>query len=223
MTGSPQIAGWQPSALTLGRFGCVNPSARDHPVHFHDPLAFSISPATVLGGQVCALGFSRFDVLAAHVRALPCGHAARPGDSLAVLREARGTNSSKHHLLATVAQTCGHPEVVLTVGIYAMSELNTPGIGSILESASVSSIPQAHCYLTVDNQRLDFTGLQRGSASPLRSLSAEFFLTPDKLAERRSPLQQQAVAHWATQQGMSFEAAWALRQACLAVLTDGLD
>jgi hypothetical protein len=104
-----------------------------------------------------------------------------------------------------------------------MSELNTPGIGSILESASVSSIPQAHCYLTVDNQRLDFTGLQRGSASPLRSLSAEFFLTPDKLAERESPLQQQALAQWATQHGMSFEAAWTLRQACLAVLSDGLD
>jgi hypothetical protein len=192
-------------------------------VHFHDPLAFAISPATVLGAQVCALGFSRFDTLAAHVRALPSGHAARPGDPLAVLRDARGTNSSKHHLLATVAQTCGHPEVVLTVGIYAMSELNTPGIGSILEAASVSSIPELHCYLTVDNQRLDFTGLLRGSVSPLRSLTAEFFLIPDRLAERKSPLHQQALAQWATQQGMSFEAAWAVRQACLAVMSDGLD
>ena len=192
-------------------------------MHFHDPLAFSISPATALGGQVCALGFLRFDVLAAHVRALPFGHAARPGDPLAVLHEGRGTSSSKHHLLATVAQTCGHPEVVLTVGIYAMSELNTPGVGAILDAASVSSIPEAHCYLTVDSQRLDFTGLPRRSESPLRSLTAEFFLTPDKLAERKTPLHQQALAQWATLQGMSFEAAWALRQACLAVLSDGLD
>jgi len=192
-------------------------------VHFHDPLAFAISPATVLGAQVCALGFSRFDILAAHVKALPFGHARRPGDSLATLREAQGTNSSKHHLLATVAQHCGHPEVVLTVGIYAMSGLNTPAIGAILEAASVSSIPQTHCYLTVDNQRLDLTGPSHVSVSPLRSLTAEFFLTPDKLAERRGPLQQQALVQWATHQGMSFEAAWALRQACLAVLPDGLD
>ena len=192
-------------------------------MHFHDPLAFAISPATVLGSQICALGFSRFDALAAHVRALPQGHAQRPGDPLAILREERGTNSSKHHLLATVAQTCGHPEVVLTLGIYAMSEFNTPGIGEILGAASVSSIPQAYCYLTVDNQRLDFTGPPQVSGSPLRSLTAEFFLTPDKLAERMAPLQQQALAQWATQQGMSFEAAWALRQACFAVLSDGVD
>ena len=192
-------------------------------MHFHDPLAFAISPATVLGAQICALGFSRFDALAAHVRALPHGHAQRPGDPLAILREERGTNSSKHHLLATVAQTCGHPEVVLTLGIYAMSECNTPGVGAILEAASVSSIPQAHCYLTVDNQRLDFTGPPQASESPLRSLTAEFFLTPDKLAERMAPLQQQALAQWATQQGVSFEAAWALRQACFAVLSDGVD
>lgn len=192
-------------------------------MHFHDPLAFAISPATVLGAQICALGFSRFDALAAHVRGLPQGHAQRPGDPLAILREERGTNSSKHHLLATVAQTCGHPEVVLTLGIYAMSEFNTPGIGEILGAASVSSIPQAYCYLTVDNQRLDFTGPPQVSGSPLRSLTAEFFLTPDKLAERMAPLQQQALAQWATQQGMSFEAAWALRQACFAVLSDGVD
>jgi len=31
------------------------------------------------------------------------------------------------------------------------------------------------------------------------------------------------LVQWATHQGMSFEAAWALRQACLAVLPDGLD
>jgi hypothetical protein len=197
--------------------------AKERQVHFHDPLAFAISPATVLGSQICALGFSRFDALAAHVRALPQGHAQRPGDPLAILREERGTNSSKHHLLATVAQTCGHPEVVLTLGIYAMSEFNTPGIGEILGAASVSSIPQAYCYLTVDNQRLDFTGPPQVSGSPLRSLTAEFFLTPDKLAERMAPLQQQALAQWATQQGMSFEAAWALRQACFAVLSDGVD
>jgi hypothetical protein len=57
----------------------------------------------------------------------------------------------------------------------------------------------------------------------LRSLTAEFFLTPDKLAERMAPLEQQVLAQWATQQGMSFEAAWALRQACFAVMSDGVD
>jgi hypothetical protein len=37
-------------------------------------------------------------------------------------------------------------EVQLTVGIYEISEENTPGVGTVLNAASLTSIPEAHCY-----------------------------------------------------------------------------
>jgi hypothetical protein len=48
--------------------------------------------------------------------------------------------SLSHQLLAAVAQDCGHSEVQLTVGIYEMSEENTPGVGTVL-NANSNAVP----------------------------------------------------------------------------------
>lgn len=200
-------------------------------MHYHSPLDFSLeadagsyrsaltSPSTVVGEAVRALGFSTFDGLARHVAALPYGRVVRAGDPLAVLHEGRGTCSSKHHLLATVAQGCGHFEVMLTVGIYAMCEANTPGVGAVLAAAALEAIPEAHCYLTIDHQRFDFTGVARGQASPFSSLAAEYFLAPEVLADRKVQLHRQALAQWAPAHGLSDQAAWSIREACIAALS----
>ena len=200
-------------------------------MHFHSPLDFPLeteagsyrsalaNPSTVVGEAVRALGFSSFDGLARHVAALPYGRISRSGDPLAVLREGRGTCSSKHVLLATVAQGCGHFEVMLTVGIYEMCEANTPGVGAVLAAASLSAIPEAHCYLTIDHQRFDFTGLPRGERSRFSSLCAEYFLAPEALADRKLPLHRRALAQWAPAKGLSDQAAWAIREACIAALS----
>ncbi|MBK8767550.1 MAG: hypothetical protein IPM01_24235 [Burkholderiaceae bacterium] len=204
-------------------------------MHFHSPLDFSLeadaashrgalaSPSTLVAEAVVALGFSSFDGLGRHLAALPYGRVVRSGDPLAVLREGRGTGSSKHQLLATVAQGCEHFEVMLTVGLYAMSEANTPGVGAVLAAASVDAIPEARCYLTIDHQRIDFSGAPRGRASPFASLAAEYFLAPEVLAERKPQLHRQALAQWAPAHGLSEQAAWDLREACIAALCQPAD
>src|ERR1700685_323922 len=110
-------------------------------------LQFRISGESALCEDVRCRGFDSFAHLAEHVRALPYGRTANSEDPLAVLQERRGTCSAKHRFLATVAQDCGHSEVRLTVGIYEMSEENTPGVGRGLGTASLTRFPQAHCYL----------------------------------------------------------------------------
>lgn len=204
-------------------------------MHFHSPLDFLLeadagshrsslsSPSRLVAEAVVALGFSSFDGLARHVAALPFGRVVRSGDPLAVLREGRGTCSSKHQLLATVAQGCGRFEVMLTVGLYAMSEANTPGVGAVLAAASLDAIPEARCYLTIDHQRLDFTGGPRGRTSPFASLAAEYFLAPEVLADRKPQLHRQALAQWAGPHGLSEQSAWELREACIAALSRPAD
>ncbi len=199
-------------------------------MHFHDPLAFSLEApigsagdawlgvAAGIGNAVRGLGFTQFDRLARHVRDLPYGRPARDIDPLSVLTEGRGTGSTKHRLLTCVAHSCGHYEVTLTVGIFAMSEATTPGVGAVLADAHVESIPEARCYLTIDHQRFDFTGTPRGPRSPLTALKAEFFLTPDAVSERVRALRRQFLAQWAFEQGLSPERAWCVRQACLAAI-----
>ena len=182
------------------------------------PLNFPVHAAGALSEAVLAEGFSAFDQLAEYVRSLPFGRTASNTDPLAVLQERRGTCSAKHQLLAAVAHECRHPEVQLTVGIYEMCEQNTPGVGAVLSAASLSSIPEAHCYLTVGGERFDFTGLSSGSSSPFDALLSEHVVSPDVLPQSKVRLHMQAIASWAATVGLSAASAWATREACIAAL-----
>ncbi|PCC99604.1 hypothetical protein [Halopseudomonas pelagia] len=181
-------------------------------------LDFELSKHGPLVEEVRRRGFDRFLALAKHVSQLPYGRPSNCEDFLAILKERRGTCSFKHRLLAAVAHECGNSNVELVVGLYAMSEQNTPGVGVTLNRAGFDSIPEAHCYLRLAKQRYDFTGLSSGSTSPFSALLSEHVICPKRLTEKKKTLHHQAVASWAKQSGLSFDDAWALREACIQAL-----
>lgn len=184
----------------------------------HRELSFPIAATGALSRAVIACGFCNFDPFAAFVQSLPYGRTSSPEDPRAVLQEGRGTCSSKHQLLAALAHECNHFEVLLTVGLYKMCEENTPGVGSVLRRASLPFVPEAHCYLTVDSRRYDFTGLPKGSCSPLAAVYEEHVVSPAQLVEFKLRLHKQAIASWAGSVGIAAAAAWATRENCIAAL-----
>jgi len=181
-------------------------------------FSFPIESKSSLCDAVRAYGLLDFASLCEYVRALPYGRVASSNNPLLVLREGKGTCSSKHQLLATVAHDCGHHDVQLTVGIYEMSEANTPGVGAVLQRASISSIPEAHCYLMVGQERFDFTGLPIGNESPFMSLLEEHVVPPQMLGKSKTGLHIQALEVWASGAGVSIDKAWSAREACIAAL-----
>src|SRR5215472_5557110 len=89
---------------------------------------------------------------AAHlVAALPYGRGSKRSDHLMVLFENKGTCSTKHGLLALLAQEQNLP-IALYLGIYEMNGLNTPGVGPVLETNCLTAIPEAHSYLKYGSQ-----------------------------------------------------------------------
>src|SRR5579862_1777000 len=121
---------------------------------------FEIIARSPISRVICDAGISTFSQLTQRVTAIPYGRTCSESP-VAVLIENRGTCSSKHRLLAEVAHESGQIDISLIVGIYSMHQSNTPGVGEVLDAASVASIPEAHCYLKVDDARFDFTGLQK--------------------------------------------------------------
>jgi len=183
-------------------------------------LQFRIFGGSALCEAVRFRGFESFESLAEHVRSLPYGRTLNAASLLSVLQEGRGTCSAKHRLLAAVAQDCGHSEVQLTVGIYEMSEENTPGVGAVLNAAGLTSIPETHCYLSIEGKRFDFTGLAAGSSSPIAALLAEHRVSPTNLLDIKVKLHKDAITVWAKDRGISKELAWATREACIAALAE---
>lgn len=77
----------------------------------------------------------------------------RPGRLSSGVPGGKGTCSTKHALLACLAQEQGIP-LELTLGIYEMNERNTPGTGRVLARHGLDALPEAHCYLKYGSCRL---------------------------------------------------------------------
>ena len=183
-------------------------------------LDFPITGAGTLSSAVRALGYKRFAQITKAVRALPYGRALEIEDPLAVLNEQKGTCSSKHRFLAALAHECGHTEVTLTLGLYEMSEKNTPGVGRVLDAAGIDALPEAHCYLTHRGRRFDFTGLAPGYASPFDSLTEERTVSPSELGSVKTAFHRDAIAKWARLRHIDPDRAWELREECIRVLAN---
>src|SRR6266850_7246900 len=116
-------------------------------------------------------GVRDFAAAAHYIWELPYGRIADRNELGLVLSEGRGTCSTKHALLAELARE-QDISVQLTLGIYEMSERNTPGVGQVLNKYGLSYIPEAHCYLRYKGERIDVTGVPTG-AEPIDELLYE--------------------------------------------------
>ncbi len=181
-------------------------------------LDFQLTGTGRCANAAQSMGCMRFAPLAEHIRNLPYGRV--PGDShgLTVVREGRGTCSSKHQFLAALAHECGRADIVLTVGLYRMSARTNPAIGPILMAAGFDDILEAHCYLTYQRQRYDFTGLPAGAVSPFDVLIDERGTTPENLAAMKVPYHREALIRWARAHGVDAGWAWAVREQCIEAL-----
>lgn len=104
-------------------------------------------PAVVLQrpGQVsdgfAAANIDDFGAAARWVHQLPYGRNADRSDYRLVMTERRGTCSTKHALLARLAEEQAIP-VFLTLGMFEMDGANTPGVEPVLRRYGLHACPK---------------------------------------------------------------------------------
>lgn len=187
-------------------------------------LAFPDAPLSAAGSCSTALlraGCSTIRDSARFLCELPYGRNTNRADYRLVLPEQRGTCSTKHALLAAAARECDLP-LSLTIGIYDMTEANTPGVGRVLRANSLSAIPEAHCYLTYQGQRLDIT---RSDVTPRASMGPfhrEWPIEPSQIGEYKVRLHQEYLREWLADHPelrLGPEEIWRIREQCILSLS----
>ncbi|MCB9766148.1 MAG: hypothetical protein H6739_40605 [Alphaproteobacteria bacterium] len=161
-----------------------------------------------------AAGIVTLRQAAGQVWGLPYGRNHRRDDPALVLVEGRGTCSSKHAFLAELSDEARAP-LTLMLGIYKLSGATDPKVRPVLEAHGVDWLPEAHCYLRVDDRRLDFTAPGRDREVELLHEEA---IAPAQVAVYKPTLHRPFVADRADALGVSFDALWAIREACVAAL-----
>ena len=165
-------------------------------------------------------GLGTFADAVHHVRSLPYGRISDRSDYRLVLGEARGTCSTKHALLAALAQE-NLLAVSLILGIYEMTDANTPGIGGALSKHGLLSIPEAHCYLRTSYGVIDATTEGSPDGAERRFLHEET-ISPKDIGAYKNAVHRRVLADWLHATGQAvfgLDAAWAAREDCIAVLS----
>ena len=174
--------------------------------------------AGAVSAEFLALDLRDYRAAARFINELPYGRNADRTDFSLVLRERRGTCSTKHALLAALAIEQKLP-VSLTLGIYEMNERNTPGVGEVLERNGLSSIPEAHCYLMFKGERIDVTRNLADPGEPIAQLVHEEMIAPAQIGQYKLDFHQNYLRAWSSRVGRPFDEVWKIREDCIAALS----
>lgn len=191
----------------------------------HNCDALPDEPLQVMGAAgnaLLMLGIGDYRNAAAYVRDLPYGRNVNRSDPLCVIRDGKGTCSTKHAFLKALADEERLP-VRLMLAIYEMNPLNTPGIGEVLQKSGLACIPEAHCYLSHNGIRIDLSrNLDRTKYEPISSLLVEEEISPGQIGEYKRRWHQGFMRQWLDERpslGISFEQLWRVREECISALS----
>lgn len=155
-----------------------------------------------------------------YVRSLPYGRNSHRGDFALVLKEGKGTCSSKHALVKKVADENGIGHVRLILGMYKMNKKNTPAIGDTLEKHGFDYIPEAHCYLKINNRRLDITSIHADMENIEGDILEEIEITPEQVSDFKVEYHKKYLERWLVDLNipMTIHEVWAIREECIRAL-----
>jgi hypothetical protein len=186
-----------------------------------DPNSFRSDGA--ITSAFLQLGKQTFRSAGQYTQALPYGRNSHPGDPLIVLTEKRGTCSTKHALLRRLAVE-QNLDIALVLGIYEMTEQNTPGVGTVLAKYGLTMLPEAHCYLRMAGKRIDVTrAAYRGLTEPIADFLHEEEIDPTQITNYKNEIHKQHLSRWIINHGglggRSIADIWKIREECIATLS----
>ncbi|UCE40012.1 MAG: hypothetical protein JSV17_11080 [Candidatus Aminicenantes bacterium] len=116
----------------------------------------SLSDGGNISAKFLSLGIKSFIEACRFVHALPYGYNTNRDDLMILFKENMGTCTTKHSVIATLAQEL-HLPIEKNVGIYAMTEEIVTGTNEILAKYDLPYVPMVHCFLAYGDHRVDLS------------------------------------------------------------------
>lgn len=162
-----------------------------------------------------------FKELIDKIKNLPYGRNANRYDFSLVISENKGTCSSKHAFLKDYADKNEIENVKLYIGIFKMSEANTPKLGDFLLRNNIEYIPEAHCYLKINQIPVDVTTSDSFYDKIKQDIMEEIEIIPNQVSDFKVEYHKAFLKKWIkeTNQNNNFEEIWEIREQCIEKLS----
>lgn len=144
---------------------------------------YTVFPDKPLGGAgpiaqtFLSLGIRGFQDACRYVHELPYGYNSNRDDLMILFKENRGSCSTKHAVIGTLAAEL-NLAIVKGIGIYAMTGKIVTGAERIMNKYDLPYVPMVHCFLVYQDMCVDLSeGNRNGKNKPI-----EEFLHTEKVA-----------------------------------------
>ena len=180
-------------------------------------MEFEFTSNDTFTKKLKAYGIHDFQSLLFFVKQLPYGRNSNREDLYLVISESKGTCSSKHSFLKAVADENDFSEIKLILGMYKMTEHNTPKIAPVLSENNLKYIPEAHCYLKYRHERIDATSGTSYFSNIENDILEEIEIEPQQAAEFKVEFHRNYIKNWLQEEKLnfSFEEIWEIRENCI--------
>lgn len=127
----------------------------------------SIPVTGIISNKFLSLGIHTFIDACQYVHTLPYGYNTDRDDLMILFKENKGTCTTKHAVIATLAAELNLP-IEKSIGIYAMTEEIVSGTAEILKKYDLPYVPMIHCFLIYGKYRVDLSeGNNNGKNRPI--------------------------------------------------------
>lgn len=152
-----------------------------------------------------------------YIRNLPYGRTSNRTDLKTVIKENKGTCSSKHALVKKIADENDIKGVELIMCIYKMNSMNTPGIGDEIVNNNLTYIPEAHCYIKIKNEKIDLTSPDSDLSRINSDVLNEVSIKPFQVVEYKVNYHKNFIKDWIAENSLSFtfDKIWSIREKCI--------
>jgi extradiol dioxygenase family protein len=206
-----------------------NPYWIENGLMISDPDSFKVvfsvrqlnfNSTDVLTKLITDKGINNWSELIEFTKNLPYGRNANREDFSLVIKENKGTCSSKHSFLKKIADLNNFESVKLILGMYRMNHLNTPKIGNTILENGLDYIPEAHCYLKLNNQRIDITSRNSDIENLIGDIIQEIELQPEQVNTFKVDFHKDYLKNWITENEikMDLDSVWHIREQCIKKL-----
>ncbi len=143
--------------------------------------------------EFLGLNINNFRQACQYVHQMPYGYNSDRDDLKILFKEKMGTCTTKHAVIATLAEELGLT-VRKTIGIYAMTETLVTGTNSILKEYLLPFVPMVHCFLIFEKFKVDLTeGNNNGKNHSIEAFLYTRPVRPDISAKDEYRLYRKAV------------------------------
>lgn len=134
-----------------------------------------------------------------------------------VLLEKRGTCSSKHGLLALLAEENGHFDIEVKLGYFNFFSKTVPNLKERFNDLGSDLIIEAHCYLSCKGCIIDVTSNKFDAQQLLKpqNLIEDITIKAYQTGNVKQAMHEKYFENWCHNQNVDFRKAWDLRWAVI--------